>query len=980
MSDAIETRIDPHEWADHVRMPARPQIVVGGPGTGKTQFLAQRIASAVEDGGMDPGAILVLGFSRKGVTDLSGRLSDLLGSTSNRINIATYHGLAMRIVEEHAGDLGWDQTPSVLTAAEQERFAADVLASEPKSAWPPGYRTLLDSTVMAGEVTDFILRCHEQLLIPADLEEMDDPRFVAMAGFMTRYNARLRTDHRTDYGRIVTDAVETLRRSPGIAARYELVVADEYQDSSPAQAEMIFLLSGSTKNLIVAADPYQSIFSFRGTDINNVFDFPRVAEERLGTPAERIVLTTSHRVPAEILESAVSVTGRELRGGAGKVQSTRSGGSVASHVFDSESAEAEWVASDIERVHLVDGVPLERVAVFMRSRSSFGSELAAALERRAIPHSFATSRLADEPVVRFIRDLVQACATDDQVAELAIRRVLMSPFVGMPYGAVNELSRRVARGTAWSDVITRSPSAGKALASLLTNTDWATSLPAPDGLWHVWATLPQLVPVALDESHASDRRAWSAYNQVVTRLDERSPGTTLIEHIRVASDAEFEDDPLFAYETQDEGGVSIASLHAAKGTEFDVVYIPNAVEGSLPDLRGRDSLLGTRLLNPHLPSDTRDYVSFRLDEERRLAYTAMTRATSRVVWTATMNDEGGGGTQPSRFLRLVAPITEPRSHPEPLTPRSFEAALRRTAKDPLIPLVDRLAAINTLAEGTHVGLSAPMTRYGVAERGTDSGIIPDKLRLSPSQANAYVACPRQYAIDRYLLVRPEENEFLRFGTLIHHVLEVAETKAVAQGKERSTRIEAQDELDASWETLGFGHNAIAASWRVRAETTLDNLYEKWPRSGAPAAFEQDLTMTIAGVDWMGRADRIERRGDELFVVDYKTSGKATNVADAKVSIQLGFYLKAAREDAELRELGACTGAEFWFPRAKPNKNSIVTRSFEPSALDDVVEQLAEITDAIGAEEFDPVPGKQCARCQLALVCPARDAGREAFAQ
>ncbi|MEN8240259.1 MAG: ATP-dependent helicase, partial [Actinomycetota bacterium] len=488
-------------------MPQRPQIVVGGPGTGKTQFLAERIASAVTDGSMDPSRIVALAFSRRGADDMAMRLRELIGSDANRVTVATYHSVAMRIVEARFEGIGWSRSPTVLTAAEQEHYAAQVLATEDRLSWPAGYGALLDSPVMAAEVTDFVLRCHEQMLSPADLAAMDDERFVAMAGFMARYNERLTADSRTDYGRILTEAVAALQRWPEIAQPYDLVVADEYQDTSPAQAEMAFLLAAGTRNLVVAADPYQSIYSFRGTDIDNVFSFPQAARERLGTAAERIVLTTSFRVPTEILDAAVSVTGRALPGGAGKVASTRSGGVVESHVFPTANDEAEWIASDIERVHLLDGVPLERIAVFMRSRTAFGNDLAAAFERRSVPHSFSESRLADEPIVRFVHDLVAAAAPDGEASPLAMKRVLMSPYVALTYGAVNELARLVEAGASWAEVVRANAPGGSQLAALLEDTSWALTDSAAQGLWTVWSTLPQLVAVALDDAYTQDRRA-----------------------------------------------------------------------------------------------------------------------------------------------------------------------------------------------------------------------------------------------------------------------------------------------------------------------------------------------------------------------------------------------------------------------------------------------------------------------------------------
>ncbi len=979
MVSPTETRLGPDEWDDHIAVAGRPQIVVGGPGTGKTQFLVERVGSAITDCGIAPDEILVLGFSRSGVGDIRKRLVDMLGTVAYRINVATYHGLAMRIVEANATGLGWTKAPSVLTAAEQEQFVANLLTDEPPAAWPPGYRALLDSPVMASEATDFILRCHEQLVTADDLTTMGDPRFVAMSRFCIRYNERLNAAHRTDYGRILTEAVAALGTWPEIAAPYQIVVADEYQDSSPAQAEMLFRLAASNKDLTVAADPYQSIYSFRGTDIANVFSFPLDAKRRLGTEAERIVLTTSFRVPTEILDAAVGVTARELPGGAGKVLSTRTGGSVATHTFPTRPDEAEWVASDIERVHLVDGVPLERIAVFTRSSTDFGTELQAALERRSIPHSFTESRLADEPVVRLVHDLVLATGSD-QDADFAIERILASPFFEMPYGTVNDLSRSAASGTPWTDLITQRVPQGSHLAALIDDPSWAFDMPAPAGLWHVWSTLPQLLDIALDDAHTDDRRAWSAFDQVLTRLVERSPGTTLSDHGALVTGSDYEADPLFSFRSLDEGGVTIATLHRAKGTEFDVVYIANAVEGELPDLRTRDSLLGVRLLNPHLPANTNDYVAFRLDEERRLAYTAMTRATSRVVWSATSNDAIHESSQPSRFLPLVAPITPPHRNSEPLTPRSFEAALRQTVKNPMASPIDRLAAIEVLAQGTQVGLSNAMERYGTLDAGPHDKIIPDRLRLSPSQATAYATCPRQYAVRRYLLSQDETNDHMRFGTLIHKVIEVAEREAVGDGRGRSTRQEAEACLDDLWDEAGFDDDAVGRSWRDRAEATLDTLYERWPKSGTPVAFEQDLPFTVAGVPWIGRADRIERRDEELFVVDYKTSGSAMKVDNAAVSIQLGYYLLAAQHDASLRSEGTMAGAEFWYPRMDPNKTSIVTRSLDPSKLRSVTAELEAITTSIATEGFDPVVGTHCDSCEVALVCPARAEGREAFAQ
>jgi superfamily I DNA/RNA helicase/CRISPR/Cas system-associated exonuclease Cas4 (RecB family) len=951
-----------------------PQIVVGGPGTGKTQFLCDRITHAIDSGAVSPDEVLVLTFSRSGANDIRSRLLESLGRVSYRVNIATYHGIAMRIVESHAIDLGWTSPPTVLAGVEQEHFVADLLRDEPDGAWHAAFTPILATQQMAAEVTDFILRCHEHLLDPSDIASRKREQWRGLPEFFDRYLDRQIETSRTDYGRILADAIRAVKISPDVAAPYKLIVADEYQDTSPAQAQLLLGLALNTLELVVAADPYQSIYSFRGTDLYNVFDFPEATEAALGVRAERLVLTTSFRVPKEILSSAVSVTARELPGGAGKVLSTRTGGSVSAHVFPLESQEAEWIASDIERVHLKDGVPLERIAIFVRSTTAFTDELTGALERRNTPHTFEESRLADEPIIRFARDIVVAATSDDD-SDAALRRVLQSPFVGVSAGAMAGMDRRHTSGENWVDIVAGSVVDGEPLAALLSDARWADSERAPAGLWHIWASLPQMAVVATDPSHVDDLRAWAAFAQAIERLDERSPDATLLDHEQMVGQSDFEAAPLFDFRAEDDHGVTIATLHRSKGTSFDVVYIAQAIEGALPDLRTTDSILGARHLNPHVPDESAAYRTFRLDEERRLAYTAMTRASAKVVWTATATDAVEGPI-PSRFLPLVASVT-PSSHDTvPLTPRSFEAALRRELDNPLSPDVDRLAAIAVLADGPRHGLGDPLERYGSMERGSDDAIVPHELRMSPSQANAYEECPRKYAVDRYLMTQSEQTDYMRFGSLIHKVLEEAEREAFEAGRERATAQDADVWLERIWDVSGFGDDAVGRAWWRRAVKMLADTYRLWPSSARSIGFETALHLTIDGTPWFGLADRIEAKGSDVFIVDYKTGSPVTKAAAAE-SIQLGYYAMAAADDPAITAHGTIAGAEFWYPKVL-NKQAIGTRDFDMDNLGTVKARMVEITSAIRAEQFEPTPGPQCTSCHVELVCPARAAGAEPF--
>ena len=155
---------------------------------------------------------------------------------------------------------------------------------------------------------------------------------------------------------------------------------------------------------------------------------------------------------------------------------------------------------------------------------------------------------------------------------------------------------------------------GEGLAALFSETGWATNRPAVEGFWHIWETLPQFVSVVEHPQRQDERAAWSSLAQVLGRLYERDPHATLVDYVRLTEDEEFEARPLLSYRAPRQDRLTLTTLHQSKGLEFDTVFIADAVEGVFPDLRSRESLLGSRHLSPSLPTDPIDY---RLPSPRR---------------------------------------------------------------------------------------------------------------------------------------------------------------------------------------------------------------------------------------------------------------------------------------------------------------------------------------------------------------------------
>ena len=979
---AREQRIHPDEWGPALAMHEGPQIVVGGPGTGKSEFLVRRIAELLERSDVRTSSILVLSFGRRGVADLRSRVGAAVGSLGD-LDVATFHSYAVRLIETYGSSRDWSENTRVLTGPEQLALVTELLASEDESAWSPAFRSLLTTRTFAQEVTDFVLRSAEQLLSAEDVAARGRDDWRGLPEFLARYRHELRRRDRIDYGTILEEAVH-LVASDVVEDPPQYVLVDEYQDTTLAQAKLLELLaSRHAGNITVAADPYQSVYSFRGTRLENVVEFPDRFRSPEGAPAIRIVLTTSFRAPAAILESAVNVTARNLPGAAGKVLPAPGDGRVETYVFGQLTEEAEWIAREVERLHTSQQIALADIGVLVRTKQRFLPELSRALERRGIAHDLPNARLADHPAVRFVLDLVAAAGGAGGHLETtrAMRRVLLGPVYRASLSALREIERAVGGGASWPEAVA---GAGfDELAELLTDQGWWASMPAAAGAWQLWVQLEASRQIATDPSRVDERRAWRSLIQVLDRWNDRNPRGTLDDYRKMTEGDDFEAQPLLSYRQPDTDRVTVTTLHQAKGLEFDTVFIADAVEEVFPDLRSRDSLLGVRHLLEHLPTDNTDYLQFRLQEERRLAYTAMTRARRRVVWTATSAGAEIGHGIPSRFLPLVAGVDSINEIPGPGKPqgppvsmREAEAELRRRVADPARGAGDRLAAAATLAVGDRWGMRPAAQHRGVAPKGDPSPLNTTPLRLSPSQADSYRTCPRRYAIERKLR-QTEDSVYMRFGTLVHAVLEEAEAAARAQGRNRATYPEAARLLDQLMDPGEFGGDPFATAWRRRAQVGLAHLYSNWPGKGRLVDLERTVTLRIADVDWVGKVDRVDADEAGLRIVDYKTSKKALYLKEAETSLQLGFYALALAADPELGEYGPPVSAELWYPLA--DTKQVTTRKLKMSELGTIRESLIQLAASIVAENWEPTPGPHCDRCAYASSCPAVPEGGDQFA-
>ncbi|CAM5563655.1 ATP-dependent DNA helicase Rep [Streptomyces rochei] len=383
-----------------------PLLVLAGPGTGKTTTLVESVADRVARGG-DPERILVLTFSRKAAVELRDRMALRMGA-ARAPRATTFHSFGYALVRAHQDSDLFVEPLRLLSGPEQDVAVRELLAGQvdleraglSHVRWPDELRACLTTRGFADEVRAVLARSRELGLGPEALgafaRRTGRPDWGAAAVFLAEYLDVLDLQGVLDYAELVHRAV-LLARRPEVAARlagqYDAVYVDEYQDTDPAQVRLLHALAGGGRTLVAFGDPDQSIYAFRGADVNGILDFPSAFPRADGRPAPVEVLRTSRRAGAGLLTATRLLTQRMplTRLPADKVRAhreltpVRGGGRVEVYTYPTSGTELDNVADILRRAHLEDGVPWGDMAVLVRAGSRTIPTVRRALTAAGVP-------------------------------------------------------------------------------------------------------------------------------------------------------------------------------------------------------------------------------------------------------------------------------------------------------------------------------------------------------------------------------------------------------------------------------------------------------------------------------------------------------------------------------------------------------------------------------------------------------------------
>src|SRR5690349_8785878 len=397
-----------------------PLLIVAGAGSGKTRVLTHRIAYLLAAGHVHPGQIIAITFTNKAAGEMKGRVAALVGNRARLMWVSTFHSACVRILRAEHDHAGLKSTFSIYDADDSRRLmtlVARELDLDPKR---------FPARSLAAQVSNL----KNELTGPeAFAAGASGPHQRALAEAYTLYQRRLKEAHALDFDDLIMTTVELLKRHPEVAEKYRRrftqVLVDEYQDTNHAQYELVKELVGETGELCVVGDADQSIYAFRGATIRNIMEF-----ERDYPDARTILLEQNYRSTQTILSAANAVIDRNTERKPKRLWSDQGAGEpVVGYVADSEHAEADFVAREVDRLCDNHGYRPADVAVFYRT-NAMSRVFEEVFVRFGLPYKVVGGvRFYERKEVRDALAYLRAVANEDDT--VSVRRVLNTPKRGI---------------------------------------------------------------------------------------------------------------------------------------------------------------------------------------------------------------------------------------------------------------------------------------------------------------------------------------------------------------------------------------------------------------------------------------------------------------------------------------------------------------------------------------------------------------------
>jgi DNA helicase-2/ATP-dependent DNA helicase PcrA len=635
-----------------------PLLVLAGAGSGKTRVIAHRVAWLLVKG-VEPARILAVTFTNKAAGEMRERVTALAGAPGGDVLVSTFHAFGLWLLGEEHRAAGLPRRFAIADGGDQA-----ALVKRCMRAFSVDDRRFDAQRVLA--LLSRAKNAGKKRIVPRAAGQGDDYDLVA-AEVYPRYQAALAAQRAVDFDDLIARPVELLRSDEALRekyqARFRYLLVDEYQDTNLAQLELLKLLAGGRRNVCAVGDDDQAIYGWRGAEVKNILRF-----ERHFPGAREVRLEQNYRSTGRILACANAVIGRNPHRREKRLWTEAGPGEPVRVVaLPTEEEEAAFVAGEIARLR-GEGRPFRHFAVLYRLNAQ-SRPIEEALREARMPHAVhGGPSFFDRAEVRDLLAYLKVCVAPED--DVSLSRIVNVPARGIGDASLERVHAwAVARGVPLLEALRRAgevPDLPRGAADRMA--EFVALLDRHRARLSEGADLGGAARALVDEvdlwSHArgsvasaeAGARKVEAIGGVLRLLEghaQRSARPSLARWLQqLALDSRAEEDP------GDGDGITLMTLHAAKGLEFPVVFLVGAEEDLLPCAG--------------IQGEARD-----LEEERRLAYVGITRARERLTLTRAATRTKRGKLlprTPSRFLADLPPGAHERVEPSALAAPPEEVA------------------------------------------------------------------------------------------------------------------------------------------------------------------------------------------------------------------------------------------------------------------------------------------------------------------
>ena len=614
-------------------------LILAGAGSGKTGVLTHRIAHLIDDLGVNSYNILAITFTNKAAKEMKERVDRLVGMGADSAWIMTFHAACVRILRRYICRIGYDNNFTIYDTDDQKSVIKDILKR--KNLDPKQYK---DRTILS-----VISNAKDNLISPDDMYQSSGGNYNTMktAEIYREYQEQLKKNNAVDFDDIIGLTVKLFNEDKEVLRyyqeRFRYIMVDEYQDTNRAQFNLIRLLAGGHGNLCVVGDDDQSIYKFRGADINNILDF-----EKYFNDAKIIKLEQNYRSTQKILDVANEV----IKNNAGRKDkrlwtSVKDGTKVIFNVYENGYEEARGIAEDIAHRHLHDRKDYSDFAILYRTNAQSRS-LEEKLIEKNIPYRIYGG--INFYARREIKDILAYLKTIDNARDdLAVKRILNVPKRGIGAASVAKVDDYAYENDITFYVALRQakevPGLQRAVSKVegfVTQIEVLKSKSQYIGVGKLIEEIIETVGYSdyIDAESESDEQAAerrqnideliSKAVQYEETVDEPSL-SGFLEEVALVADIDNLD--------ENNDMVSLMTIHSAKGLEFPIVYLAGMEDGLFPS---------------YMSISTGDESD--IEEERRLCYVGITRAKETLIMSAARMRTVRGEIQMNRTSRFVREI------------------------------------------------------------------------------------------------------------------------------------------------------------------------------------------------------------------------------------------------------------------------------------------------------------------------------------